>query len=477
MTIKKRLFLSNILMILVPVISTALIGLLCVAFMWLTVINGAGLDLQNSEDFSRACYAVTETVVERLHSGYSLDILDPLLESNGMTVSVTEDGALFYTFGAFDNQDNQLLSAAALLGNDAIITQNGKNLFVQAVTVKGHTYQISIFSGSVSEQGYANIRVSLAVSAIVIVFTIFLSILFTNRFLTKFVFRKIEEPLNTLVSGVHELRDGNLEYRIAYDRQDEFLPVCNDFNEMAGKLQELVQKTLQQERSRKELIAGISHDIRSPLTSIRAYVEGLLDGVAKTPDTQRRYLETVKGKAEEMEHMISQLFLFSKMELGDYPENLSQIRLDQTISNAILMLKEEYQKNGLSITMDMEPVEIQADPEQVQRIVTNLVENSAKYKCAEQGQLEITLHRTDDGFALSFADDGPGVPKESLPHLFEVFYRSDPARQNPAQGSGLGLAIVANAVTHMGGRITALESTMGGLEIRMDFRDTEEANG
>nr|WP_217936463.1 HAMP domain-containing sensor histidine kinase [Enterocloster clostridioformis] len=469
MTVKKRLFWSNILMILVPVIATALIGILCVGFIWISLINGAGLGLKDQEDFDRACLAITEVVENRLDRGADFSSLEALLDSNGMSIAILQSDQLLYSYGEKGENDSKLMSAADFLGNDATITQKGRSLYVHRESVGDQDCVICIFGGNTSEKAYANIKVALAMSVIVIAFTIFLSILLTNRFLTKFVFKKIEEPLDILTNGVHEIRDGNLDYRIVYDRQDEFQPVCEEFNEMAGKLKESVNQIQQQERSRKELVAGISHDIRSPLTSIQAYVEGLLDGIAKTPEAQQKYLETIKTKAEDLEHIVSQLFLFSKMELGEYPENLCELRLDETIVDTVSAVQEEYRQKGLLITMELEPVTMYADPVQLQRIVTNILENSLKYKSKEQCNIQISLQRMKNGCRLSFADDGPGVPQEALPHLFEVFYRSDPARQNPNQGSGLGLAIVANVVQRMGGTITALPCAPSGLEIRMDF--------
>ena len=230
-----------------------------------------------------------------------------------------------------------------------------------------------------------------------ILFTIFVSILLTNRFLTKFVFKRIEETLGILAGGVHEIRDGNLEYRIAYDRKDEFLPVCEDFNEMAARLKSSVDGMTRQELSRKELIAGISHDLRSPLTSIQAYVEGLLDGVARTPEAQKRYLETIKAKAQDLAHIISQLFLFSKMDLGENPENPCNLRLDEKIAETVAALKEEYRERGIDIHLESEQVEICADPVYLHRIVTNILENSLKYKEKESGNVWIRLRRTDNG--------------------------------------------------------------------------------
>lgn len=117
-------------------------------------------------------------------------------------------------------------------------------------------------------QNYSEIKVALMLSVIVIAFTIFLLILLTNRFLTRFVFKRIEGALDILAGGGHEIRDGNLEYRIEYKKKDEFLAVCEDFHEMAMRLKMSVDGMQRQEQRRKELIAGISHNLRSPLTSI-----------------------------------------------------------------------------------------------------------------------------------------------------------------------------------------------------------------
>ena len=159
-----------------------------------------------------------------------------------------------------------------------------------------------------------HLAATLLAAAVVIVLA---AVLVTNRFLTRFVFRHIQEPLETLAEGVHQIRDGNLTHRIAYDSRDEFQPVCEDFNDMAQRLRASVEQSQREEASRKELLASISHDIRSPLTAIQAYVEGLLDGVADTPEKQREYLTILQAKATEMDQLVRKIFLFSKMDLGE----------------------------------------------------------------------------------------------------------------------------------------------------------------
>lgn len=477
MTVKRRLFWSNILMIFVPVGATMLIGLLCVGFIWLSLIHGAGLGLNEQEDFDRACIALSEVIEGRLEHHAKLSTLEDLLNSNGMTVSVRQNGQDFYHYGEMQKDDKALISAANFLDYNATVTQNGRSLYARQRAINAKVYQILIFGGNAAEQTYGSIKAALALPVIVIAFTIFLSIMLTNRFLSKFVFRKIEKPLNILTNGVHELRDGNLNYRIAYDGKDEFLPVCQDFNEMAQTLKDLVNRLQQQEISRKELIAGISHDIRSPLTSIQAYVEGLIDGVAKTLESKNRYLQTIKTKAEDLERIVAALFFYSKMELGEYQDDFQMLWLDRTIADTVSPLQEEYRQKGLAISIDLEPVKLYADPVQIARIVTNILENSLKYNDKEQGHLEISLRKTAAGSRLAFADDGPGVADDELPRLFEPFYRSDPARQNPNKGSGLGLAIVAGIVEHIGGSVYARHCALGGLEICIDFFSEERNHG
>ena len=469
MTIKKRLFWSNILMIAVPAAATVLIGAVCTGIVWLLLHGRKGFYIE--KDFEHVYRMSSEMLEYGIENDDGLFSVKSLLDINRMALKIVSEGETVFEYGAKWDGDEALIDAATaalILDGQLIVTRNERTLYLKTERIKGQDYTICLLGNALGREDYSGLEDAWEYAGIVIALGILLSILFTNRFLTKFVFRRIEEPLDILACGVHEIRDGNLEYRIEYGRKDEFLLVCEDFNEMAVRLKQSVDMMQRQEKSRKELIAGISHDLRSPLTSIQAYVEGLLDGVAKTPEAQRRYLETVKQKSENLAHIISQLFLFSKMELGEYPENPCRLMLDEKISETVSALKEEYRRQGLEIHMELAPIEISADPVYLHRILMNILENSLKYKSG-QGNLWISLEKTADGCCMVFTDDGPGVSIEALPHLFEVFYRSDPSRQNPEQGSGLGLAIVANAVQRMGGSIQAFSNEPHGLVIRIDL--------
>ena len=473
MTIKKRLIISNILMILVPVCITLLIALGCVGGIWYTLSHGTGLGFDDSKDFFQASQSMSPLVEEALKGSTDeqtakLSALGSLLDRGAMSLTVEKDGQTFYSYGTSENRDPDLVKAADVLGNNGILSSNQRNLFARTMTIRGNTYLILLFSTS-RKLSYGTLKVVIALAAVVLVFTIFLSVLLTDRFLTKFVFQKIAQPLDILAHGVRQIRDGNLDYRIEYAYNDEFAPICTDFNEMAARLRASVELTRRHEESRKELMAGISHDLRSPLTSVRAYVEGLLDGVAKTPAMQKNYLMTIKNKAEDIERMVSQIFLFSKLEMDEYPVESKPLRLDYVVDELLQAYGDEYASHGLKISAKTIPACIAADSEQLRRVLYNIIDNSLKYKVEAIGRLDIILRETDTNYVLTLADDGPGVSPEALPKLFDVFYRSDPARQNPDKGSGLGLAIAARAVERMGGMIWAENGEEGGLAIMISF--------
>jgi signal transduction histidine kinase len=309
------------------------------------------------------------------------------------------------------------------------------------------------------------------VSLVCSVFIIF----FTNRFLTRFVFKKIVYGMDTLTHGVHQVRDGNLDYRIDYKEEDEFSQVCGEFNEMAARLLESLEARRKDEQSRKELIAGISHDLRTPLTSIKAYVEGLEKGVASTQEARERYIGTIKNKTGDLEHIIDALFLFSKLDTGELPYNIERVNLASKVSEIVDGLMEEYGNRGLDISQvsaSGQPFS-DIDVAQMRGVIINIFENSVKYKNKERGRICVSVTEEAGSACLVISDDGPGVPDEALPKLFDVFYRSDSSRSEPGKGSGLGLAIAAKIVKRFGGSIVAANVPGGGLSIKMTFPGSE----
>ena len=323
--------------------------------------------------------------------------------------------------------------------------------------------------GEQYEDGLKSFLILVAVMCFVMLALLVLSIVFTNRFLTRFMFRRVEEPLELLTDGVSHVSEGRLDYTIQYDRTDEFKPVCDAFNDMVRRLLVSAEQSAVEEQSRRELFAGISHDLRSPLTSVHAYTEALLDGVAKTPEDTRRYLNKIRLHEAEIEHMVEALFLYTKMELKDYPVHLQTLDLRQELERIC-----EENPSDAHLIIDLSgvmPLSVTADPFLLERIVLNLLDNSRKYRRGETAHVRIPATPEDVGILLSVADDGIGVAEELLPRLLDPFYRTDPARNNPAGGSGLGLAIVREAVSHLGGKVWAENVPGGGLDVKIRLQE------
>ena len=469
MTIKRRLFWSNILMIAVPVMTALVVAIIAMFFIWLTLVSGVGMGIDDSEDFETASQALAEYAKV---SGGAWDKVDALARGSGLTLVIEDaEGNVIHSYGVESEVDDDLVAASDMMGGNGTILSSDRALFSRT----GHTdkgrYTVLVFGTLRGRHGYDDLKAAIAFSFILILFAVFISILLTNRFLTRFVLRRIEDPLDMLTHGVHEIRDGNLDHRIRYDRDDEFAPVCEDFNEMARRLKDSVELGIRQEESRKELIAGISHDIRSPLTSIQAYVEGLLDGVADTPEKRRRYLSTILVKTKALSRLVSQLFTFSKLELDSWKEDLGPLDLKAYLEGLLSKLSDDYASKGLDLSWDLAPARAMASSAALERIVVNILDNSLKYKEAERVRVHMGCKPVDGAVLLDLSDDGPGVDKDSLEHLFEIFYRADKARNDPAKGSGLGLAIVEGEVRRMGGCVSACNIEPHGLSIMITLKE------
>ena len=291
-------------------------------------------------------------------------------------------------------------------------------------------------------------------------------VILANILLAKYITRRIMAPINTLATGVEEIANGNLTHRINYNGGDEFDAVCSDFDEMAKRLSAMVEQRQADEDSRKELIAGISHDLRTPLTSVKAYIEGLRKGVATTPEMQEKYLSIIQTKTEDIEYIIKQLFLFSKIDIGEFPFNLETIDIGNLLAAMINGFANEYKEAGLKVSLEesTQGEFVLIDTVQFKNIVQNILGNSVKYCNRNDACAKIYCKKIDDGFvSITITDNGPGVPDGMITRMFDVFYRGDESRNNP--GSGLGLAISSKIIKRLNGFIQAENVTGGGLSI------------
>lgn len=316
--------------------------------------------------------------------------------------------------------------------------------------------------GSVDQEDlefFRSIRIYLLVGVLVL----------TNGILTFLVSKSIIAPLLRLKQSANDISRGNLDTEIEVSgKKDELTELAMAFESMRIRLKEAAAMQKQYEENQKELIASISHDLKTPLTSIKGYIRGLADGVANTPEKMERYLGTIEKKADDMEALISELLLYSKLDLPNVPYDLSELDLASYFDDYLEELRFNLAGQPVSLRLEFEPNQsyrVQADREKLNRVVGNIVQNSLKYMKEEKKELVVRLSLKAEDVTVEIQDNGAGVSQDELPHLFDRFYRTDFSRNSATGGSGLGLAIVEKIIEGHGGTVWASGGTGQGLSI------------
>lgn len=307
----------------------------------------------------------------------------------------------------------------------------------------------------------------------------------TNGVLTYFVSRSFIRPLYALKEAAEQIKEGKLDHELKTGgRKDEFGQVGAAFEEMRIRLQHSIALQLQYEDNRKELLSNISHDLKTPITAIKGCVEGILDGIADTPEKRNNYLRMIYKKASDMDRQIEELFLFSKLDLKRLPFHFERTGLVAYLSDCVEELRLQHPNADIAFVYaprspgEPEPY-VSADKEKLHRVIQNVVDNSIKYAGGgERTAIRIELESTDREAIVRMRDNGGGIDAEALPHVFDRFYRADPSRGGGSAGSGLGLAIVKQIVEEHGGRVWAESKTGEGTTIAMALpKDAADETG
>ena len=304
--------------------------------------------------------------------------------------------------------------------------------------------------------------------------------------------RQVLRPLAAMRRSAAAIERGNYDVPVLAVgtpvTDDEIVATCRSFDKMRLGLSAARAERERYEKNRKELLAGISHDLRTPLTALRGYASGILDGIARTEEKRTHYVTQIYRASTILQHLVENLFLFSKLDLGRVAFDIQTVDLRAYLDDFALERAPWYEDQGLALHFSRKGVEtplfVRLDPQEYQRVVENILSNAKKYGGAAPS-VDMTLAVREDGGAhrtavVRFADHGLGVPDVELPRLFESFYRTDKARSETQKGSGLGLAIARGIVTGMGGRIYAEATPGGGLTVVTEWEilgTEEEAKG
>lgn len=299
----------------------------------------------------------------------------------------------------------------------------------------------------------------------------------TCSFLMAWIYRSILTPIETLKKATRNIRDGNLDFEVEIGDDDEIGELCADFEEMRIRLKESTEEKVVFDSQNKELISNISHDLKTPITAVKGYVEGIMDGVADTPEKMDRYIRTIYNKANEMDRLINELTFYSKIDTNRIPYTFNKIHISDYFEDCVDELSVELESSGVSLTyfnyLEEDAVVI-ADAEQLKRVINNIVSNSLKYMDKPKGVINIRLRDVGDFIQIEIEDNGKGIAQKDLANIFERFYRTDASRNSSKGGSGIGLSIVKKIMEDHGGQVWATSKEGTGTTMYLALRKYQE---
>lgn len=307
--------------------------------------------------------------------------------------------------------------------------------------------------------------------------TVVMILIFVCAALTLWVYRSVLRPLSKLQEATRKIRDGNLDFTLEVEEDDEIGELCQDFEEMRIRLKENAEEKIQYDIENKELISNISHDLKTPITAIKGYVEGIMDGVASSPEKLDKYIRTIYNKANDMDRLIDELTFYSKIDTNKIPYEFNKINVNSYFGDCVEEVGLDMDSRNIELgyfNYVSDDVVVIADAEQMKRVINNIISNSVKYMDKPKGIINIRIKDVGDFIQIEIEDNGRGIAAKDLPCIFDRFYRTDSSRNSSQGGSGIGLSIVRKIVEDHGGRIWATSKEGMGTEMHIVLRKYQE---
>ena len=307
--------------------------------------------------------------------------------------------------------------------------------------------------------------------------SIFLILIFTSLAVGLWLYRSVSVPLVKLKIATQKIKEGNLDFELKAEGNDEFAELFRNFDEMRQRLKESTEEKVLLDKESKELISNISHDLKTPITAVKGYVEGIIDGVADTPEKMDRYVRTIYKKTNEMDHLINELTFYSKIDTNRIPYTFSKLNVcsyfDDCAEEMEMELKNEDISLGYSNTVGRDVLVI-ADGEQIRRVINNVIGNATKYMDKTPGAILLRVTDVGDFIQVEIEDNGKGIAAKDLPYIFDRFYRTDVSRNSSKGGSGIGLSVVRKILEDHGGKAWATSREGQGTTIYFVLRKYQE---
>lgn len=313
-----------------------------------------------------------------------------------------------------------------------------------------------VYDIAITESGNGETQVRLMAKDLF--FTAFVILIFTALSVGLWIYRSIAAPLVKLKKATQNIKEGNLDFVLEVEGNDEFSELCRDFEEMRIRLKESTEEKILLDKENKELISNISHDLKTPITAVKGYVEGIMDGVADTPEKMDRYVRTIYNKTNEMDHLINELTFYSKIDTNRIPYTFSKLNVEDYFFDCAEEIGLELETRGIELVY-ANYVEsgtlVIADGEQIRRVIHNIISNAIKYMDKKKGIIQLRVKDVGDFIQVEIEDNGKGIGAKDLAYIFDRFYRTDVSRNSSKGGSGIGLSIVKKILEDHGGKVWA----------------------
>jgi signal transduction histidine kinase len=295
-------------------------------------------------------------------------------------------------------------------------------------------------------------------------------LLLTLATVVSFIVWAMLQPLAVLSQAAHLVAQKNLDFQLPTARVREVAEVFQSFTMMSKALRDSLTRQVEVEQERRLFISAIAHDLRTPLFSLRGYLEGLATGLANTPQKAHKYIEVCQAKAATLERLISDLFAYTQLEYLEQIPRWESLEISKLISHILESLEPQAKSRGITLVAEPSsaPSIVQVDAYLLTRVFENLLDNALRYT-PNSGSISVGWHPEGNKIIFTVTDTGPGIAPADLPHLFTPLYRGDPSRNAHTGGAGLGLTIAQRILHAHGGDLTATNAPDGGAVFTGSF--------
>lgn len=420
---------------------------------------------------------MAQTEPEKLTEPSYLQNVDKTLKEKYSYLIVRKDEEILYngeadnygvlrSLGSYGSTDPQSSVGTYLDGGDEILIKQVDFVFRDGG--EGSAFIVTSTRNVVPEIKSLLINACIAI-VVILLLTAFMMIVW--------IYRSMITPIRKLQTAAENIKEGNLDFSIDVSGEDEIAELCITFEEMRKRLKDNVEEKISDEKENRVLISNIAHDLKTPITAVKGYSEGILDGVANTPDKVDRYVRTIYNKACEMDTLINELTIYSKIDTNRIPYNFAKINVAEYFADCLEEIGMDLEAKGIGLAYYnyvQEDVIIIADPEQLRRVVNNIIGNSVKYMNKVHGFINIRIKDVGDFIQVEIEDNGRGIAQKDLPYIFDRFYRADASRNSATGGSGIGLSIVKKIMEDHGGKIWATSKEDTGTIMYFVIRKYQE---